>query len=322
MRRESVIRPELSVITVTPDGLPAIDGVLTALRSQTARERIELVIVAPQELGAVTENTEEFAATRRVNTGPFESLGRAIAAGVQAATAPIVAYAEEHSYPDPEWAAILIERHQGPWAAVAWSLENANPESPISWAHLLADFGPGVAPVSSGERRMLPWHHVSYKREELVDCGDRLGEMLEAEGMLHRRLLDSGRRLYLEGSVGSRHVNVSRLPSHLSSHFHGGRGFGAARARFEAWSPARRLACALGFPLVPIVRFKRLLPDIQRTRTVAGRRRWLIPILALGLMTDALGEAVGYLAGQGRARKHRLTIELERARHVGGSVRA
>ena len=39
--------------------------------------------------------------TRRVAVGEIETLGRAIAAGVRAATGPVVAYAEEHSFPSP-----------------------------------------------------------------------------------------------------------------------------------------------------------------------------------------------------------------------------
>ena len=283
--------------------------------------RIELVIVAAQRMPTDAASLQGFAATRLVNVGRIESLGRAIAVGVQAATGPIVAYAEEHSYPEPGWAAALIERHRGPWAAVGWALENANPDSSTGWAHLLADFGPGVAPVASGERQVLSWHHVSYKREELVACEDRLGEMLEAEGVLHQQLLARGRRLYLEGTVASRHLNVALLGSYLRSHLYGGRGFGAARARFEAWSAPRRLAYALGFPLVPVLRLMRLLPDVRRTRTASRRRRWLLPTLALGLTVNAFGEAVGYLYGQGRTRQQRLPIELERARHIARNPR-
>jgi hypothetical protein len=311
---------ELSVVTVTPDGLAALDSTLAALRMQSASERLELVVVAPQELPADPASLEGFASAKFVAYGQIETLGHAIAAGVRAASGPLVAYAEEHSFPDPGWAATLIERHRGPWAAVAWSLENANPNSTTSWAHLLTDFGPAVAPVPSGERRgTLPWHHVSYKREELVGYGDRLGEMLDAEGILHSDLLARGRRLYIEGTIGSRHFNVSRARSRLKSHYYEGRRFGSARAGFEAWSPSRRLAYALAFPLVPLVRLKRLLPDLRRVPIAFASRPGLIPLIALGLTVDAFGEAVGYLWGPGRSGQLMLTIELERARYMSAA---
>jgi len=311
-------QPELSVVTVTPDGLEAIERTLAALRAQEVSDRMEVVVVAPGELQGDAESLRGFGATQRVAIGEIKTLGRAIAAGMRVATGPVVAYAEEHSYPEPGWAAALIERHREPWAAVAWSLENANPERVTSWAHLLGDFGPAVAPVPAGEfEGPLPWHHVSYKREELLARRDRLEELLETEVLLHRELVAGGGRLYLEGGAASRHVNVSRLSSHLRSHYHGGRGFGGDRWRFDGWSPGRRLAYALAFPLVPLVRLRRLLPDIRRARARSGRRPGLIPLLALGLTCDAFGEAVGYLRGPGRSRQHRLSIELERRRHVG-----
>jgi hypothetical protein len=252
-----------------------------------------------------------------VAIGEIETLAPAIAAGVRAATGPVVAYAEEHSFPEPGWASALIERHRGPWAAVAWALENANAKTLTSWAHLLADFGPAVAPVGSGERRgPLPWHHVSYKRQELLARDDRLEELLESEALLHEELLAQGGRIYLEGGAASRHLNVSRLRTHLASHFFEGRAWAAARARSRSWSRARRLAHALGFPLVPLVRLKRLLPDVRRVRARSGRRWGLIPRLGLSLATDAFGEAVGYLWGPGRSRQRLLTIELERQRHM------
>jgi hypothetical protein len=182
---------------------------------------------------------------------------------------------------------------------------------------MLAVFGPAMAPVASAERDgPLAWHHVSYKRAELVPFGERLGELLEAEGVLHDELRARGRRLFLEGTAVSRHLNVSRLGSELRSRFHGGRGFASARARREEWSAGRRAAFALAFPLLPVVRLRRLLPDIRRTSARSESGPGLMPLLVLSLVADGLGEAVGSVCGAGRSRRRALTIELERSRHL------
>jgi hypothetical protein len=310
-------RAELSALIVTPGSLEEIRPALAALRSQTARDRIEVVVVGPEGHSPDVEALAGFAAARVIGIGHLDSLGRAIATGMLAADAPIVAYVEEHSLPDPRWAEVVIERHRGPWAAVGWAIENANPGSAVSWAHMIADFGPGVAPIESGERHeSLPWHHTSYKQDELIPYGDDLGELVEAEGLLLDDLLGRGRRLYMEGAVASRHINVSRSGANLRSHFLGGRGFGSARSRLGGWSIPRRVAYALAWPLVPWLRMMRLRSHVRRTRERRGRRLMLYPMLAIGLTADAFGEAVGYVAGEGGTRRARLEIELERRRQL------
>lgn len=308
---------ELSAVVVSMGGADHVRPSLEALAAQTALERMELVLVSPAEINPADALLAPFGRVRVVRR-ELDTLGRSIAAGFLAAGAPVVAYAEEHSLPEPGWAEALIERHRGPWVAVGWSLANANPATTASWAHLLTDFGPGVRPVRSGERSgAMPWHHISYKREALTPYGESLGEAYEAEGLLQEDLVRRGGRLFMEGGVCSRHINISRLRWNLRSHFYGGRGYGAARADHASWSRPRRLAYAAAFPLVPLVRLKRLRLDMARTREERGRKPGLVASLAVNLLANALGEAVGYVKGAGPARHDRLPMELERRRFLG-----
>src|SRR5262245_18353145 len=113
--------------------------------------QLELVIVAPSEAALNLDiiDTASFHLVRLVEMDEITSTGRAIAAGVRAATAPVVAYAEEHSYPAPDWAEALIKAHRQPWAVVGVAMANANPSNKVSWASLYTDFGPWVEPVAS-----------------------------------------------------------------------------------------------------------------------------------------------------------------------------
>ena len=123
---------------------------------------MELVIVAPsrRELGLVAEEVDCFGGYQVVEVGEVDSMGPAMAAGVHAARAPVVVYAEQHSYPEPDWARVLIEKHQEPWAAVGWAIRNANPGTLTSWSHLFGQFGPVVTPVRSGPSPFLAGHHT------------------------------------------------------------------------------------------------------------------------------------------------------------------
>lgn len=306
---------EISVVLATPRGLDAIRRTLHHLRKQTVRDRIELIIVAQSQLSPDGESgLDGFAGHRLVDVGPLASTGPAFAAGVRAASAPIVGCAEEHSFPEPGWAAALIAAHAGPWAAVGGVLENANPASRASWAQLLSAFGPAVAPAESGEARELPGHHTSYKREALLGYGADLERMLEIEWVLHDQLRASGERLFREPRAVSHHLNTSRLRSYLNWELHGGRSFAANRAHIRGWSLLRRLVWVAGSPLTPVFRLARSLPHVRRSYPARPAR--LAPVLALGLVANAAGQMLGYALGQGPAAAVRLSFELDRHRHL------
>jgi hypothetical protein len=209
----------------------------------------------------------------------------------------------------------LIKAHDGPWDAVGGAILNANPGSMVSWASMLTDFGPWVAPVSGGEVDRLPPHHTSYKKAVLEEYGSRLAPLLESETVLIANLNKQGSGLYLEPEAISSHVNVSAVRSYIQGEFLGGRLFGAARARSHGWH-LRRAAYTLAVPAILLVRLQRVMAQIRR----CGRQRELIPKilppLLLGLVSHTVGEVTGYLSGEGRAAEGRRSIELNRFQHV------
>jgi hypothetical protein len=312
---------EISLVLVTPAGFEPIRRTISHLRSQTAHDRIELVIVAQSALSrdGLGDELEGFAAVRLVDLGPFPSIGAAFAAGVRTASAPIVGCAEEHSFPEPGWAEALIEAHSGPWAAVSGVLENANPATLTSWAGLASDFGPAMSPVGGGEVSELPGHHTSYKRRVLVGYDSDLENMLEIEWVLQEDLRASGARLFREPRAVSRHLNPSRLASHLHAQMNGGRLFAGNRSRLRGWSVFRRLVWVAGSPLLPLIRLSRCLPHLRRAGKGGGRL--LVP-LALGLVVNSVGQMIGYALGPGQAAQQRLAIDLHRRNALTDSDRA
>ncbi len=230
--------------------------------------------------------------------------------------APVVAYVEEHVYPEQGWAEALIKAHRKPWAAVVAVISNADPGSMISWASLFTDFGPWVEqPIAIKAPGLAP-HQTSYKRSVLLEYGTELGAMLEVETILHWNLISKGYRLYLEPAAKVKHLNPSLLSSYLGAEFHGGRLFGAARARYGRWSLWRRLLYFGGIPLIPIIPLRRILNEIRRTTLKSSLLPSILPSLIMGLISHSLGEITGYAFGVGNAPQRRLTIELERSRHI------
>ena len=317
--------PDMSVVVVSLDSYARIRRTIAALRAQTAKRQLEIVIVAPsREVLKLDEaDLQDFLSFQVVEVGPIRSTGGAVTAGFQRAQAPVVAYAEEHSYPFPTWAEALLLAHKQPWGAVGVAIVNANPDSIISWANLFTDFGPSVDPAAGGVTSHLAWHHGSYKRELLSGYDtEQLQNFLETEGLLHQALQDRGYQLYLEPAAKSNHVNVSTMLSLIRCEFVGGRLYGAARVRHNKWSMARRLLYILGSPLIPVLRLRRTLREVRR----AGQWDKLLPQILPGIITalvaHCLGEISGYALGAGDAAWQRVPCELNRCEFLRESDRS
>jgi GT2 family glycosyltransferase len=302
--------PEMSVVLVTPDRYSTIRRTIAHLRMQTARRHLELVIVAPsaQELELDESELKEFFRFVVVEVGEIKSIGAANAVGIHKATAPIVALAEDHVFPDPQWGEAFIRAHQEEWAAVGPEVANANPNSLISWADFVLGYGPWMKPASAGVVRHLPGHNSSYKRSHLLEYGSRLENMMEAETVLHWDLQTKGYQLYLEPRAKIRHMNFGLLRSWIPAQFYSGRLFAAVRS--QSWSGLRRLAYTCAAPLIPVVRLNRMLRYFNHLKLQ------VLPILILGLAVSALGEMMGYAFGTGNARKKLTQFEFHRVRHV------
>jgi hypothetical protein len=311
--------PEMSVVMITPDRYASIRKSIGHLRAQTLRNRLEVLIVAPSadRLGLDESELRDFHQFRVIEVGTIRSTAGAIAAGVRQASAPVVAYVEEHSYPEPGWAEALIKAHRQPWAAVGVVIRNANPESMISWAHLFTDFAPWLEPVSAGMMQQLAPYHASYKRGILLDYGPELECMLNDEAILHWDLQARGHRLYLEPNAKEHHLNHSSLFPYLQEQFYGGRMFGAERARHGRWSVIRRLVYIAGLPLIPMVRLWRILREIRRSDRHRRLLPSVLPVMILGVIVHAIGEVMGYAIGAGRAAERMVSLDLSRYRYVG-----
>ena len=304
--------PDLSVIVVVSPGAATMHRVLECLRAQTIRDRIELVIVDMQE----TPLPDGFFGVTTVATAPEHTPETRLAAGIRAATAPVLALLEDHAFPEPRWAESLLKAHRGSWSVVGAVAMNANPDSLLSWTNFLLSYGKWSEPAKWGETQEVSVHNMSIKRAALADLDGDLAGMFSREGGLLPRLRACGHRFYLEPGARYHHANPSLLSSTAELRFNAGRLYGARRSALGQWSVGRRLMYVAGAPLIPFVRLARL----HRELFAAGRHRDLVPrvfpALLLGLALDAAGQMVGYLTGAGRSERTLAAFEADRVRHL------
>jgi hypothetical protein len=256
---------ELSVVLVT-DHFRTIRRVIQRLQDQTARDRIEVVIVTPsaQGLELDAEATTGLASVRVVEVGSISPMPRARAAGVRATTAPLIFLGETHSYAHPGFAAAVIAAHDGPWDVVVPGLDNGNPESALSWAGFLSDYGTWHRALAPGEIGSGPTWNVAYKRESLLALGDNLEHALSSGDELWSAFRAQGRKWYHAPDAPS-NTSTSRDRSVGARTVPGG-----LHGRSE---PQREMvfATACGYllasPLIVIVLLSRLRTPLRAVRS-------------------------------------------------------
>jgi hypothetical protein len=306
--------PALSVIVLVPDRLESVAETLESLRAQDIRARMELVFVAPVGTLEIDPTTRAaFANVQVVHYPEWRSTAASRIVGIRVATAPVVAMVEDHCFPTPGWASALVRAHREPWAAVGPAILNANPTSVLSWVNLAIEYGPWLWPIARGPVDHVPGHNSSYKRDRLLEFGDRLEALFEAESVLHWELRRDGHLVAMEPEARSRHQNFAQFGPTLGLRFHGGRHFAANRAL--DWPLARRLGYALASPLIPLLRTARTLGHMRRAapRRVTPR---FVAALLLMLVVDGFGETMGYAFGHGRSVERLNDLEFNRRRFL------
>ena len=309
---------KLSVILIATDKYSLIR---TAVRNLTrqAGVPIELVIAAPRAFAESISaedrrDLSSFAHWRHVVIPDGTPFDDARAAAVRAATAPVIAFTEDHSFPQPGWATAMVGAFNDGVSVVGPVVENGNPQSVTSRANFLLEYGEWMPPGRANGHSHLPGHNSAYRRDVLLAFGDRLTTMIEAESVLHWQLGRDGHRLMQEPRAVTRHVNFSRALPSLALRYHLGRVFAARRA--ADWPLTKRLAYAAAFPLVAAVRVLRVARMGRGTRAIASVVSTL-PMVGLMVTVSSLGEAIGNITRAGGSSSDYLSdIEHDRARFM------
>jgi len=302
----------LSVVLVNKLGFDRLRRVIACLEAQSLAGQLELVIVSPFE--PPSQAPSSFACVKYVACDSMDSLGPPRALGVRACSAPYVVFAEDHCFPQPQWAESILGRLREGWTGVGPAILNHNPGTWTSRADWLLNYGGFGPDRQSGSCAYIAPHNSAYATAALQRLDGELGELLQMDRNLQSRLLSEGGRLFFEPSARTAHTNLSRPRCHWSTQFHGARVYGALRARYEHWTAIRCGAYTLVFPAIAALRLVRACTHLKGPREVP-----LFPLLILASTIAAIGESCGYLFGAGSSLGWRAEEELDR---VSGLIEA
>jgi glycosyltransferase involved in cell wall biosynthesis len=304
--------PELTVVILVGSLRSRVGAVLEALARQSSRDALEVVVVdaAADAAPAVAPARLD---VRMVSAPADATLGAIRVLGIEAARAPVVAFLEDHCYPEPGWAAAVIEAAAGPWAAVGYAFRVADPQSWAARAAAVSEYGQWLDPVRSGPRAMLAGNNIAYRRSALERFGERLPDLLDVDFNLQQELLAAGERLFVAGDAIVRHEHFVRLRDTMRA---GGLYCDLlARRRSRDWGFPRRVFYAVLIPVVaPLRRTQALLGALPHRRGLLRQLAATAPGVAILFVNAALGESLGYLRLRRGVAERFTRIELEMSR--------
>ncbi len=314
--------PLMSVVTVSALGTASIRRTIRALAAQTIADRLEVILVAPDECvrAELGRLPEVFGSFRIVSAGAIPDVDRAAARAMREARGPIIGSIEDHAFPDADWAENVLQGYDGDdVVAVGSAVLNANPGPGLSWSNILLAYSQWSESTPEGPIGWVSHHNGTFRRAALERFDPHAYvTWFNREGEIMRRLAEGGGRFRFVPTARVRHINPSSLKATGRLRMDAGRLYAASRARDEGWSrPKRLLYTALG-PLIPAVRY------LKMRRTVFGpelpERRYG-PAMLTGLLFDGIGQMTGFLIGPGRARERLATFEMDRLDHLNAEDR-
>lgn len=306
---------ELSAVVVVGPCRLRAQRVVDALCGQSAIDRMEVIVVDLAEASTPSLRTPAQVNVKYIRRPDLDLWAKARCVGLREASAPIVAFTEDHCFPAHDWAAALIEAHRQPWAAVGYAFTNANPRTYWSRASMVNDYGFWLHPAMPGPMTFMPGNNISYKREVLLQYGEQLETLLTPDFNLQQILLREGKPMCIEPLAQAAHQNFDRLLPLLHANYAYARLLAARRVSTQGWSLGRRIGQALLTPAVaPVLGSLRLLLSLRGRKVLIPSVLKGLPVYFITHAWSAIGEAIGYVFGEGTSERdlNRWEIAFER----------
>jgi len=308
--------PELSVVLILGEQRDRGRRSLQRLLGQTALPRIEIVVAD------VTERDEPLPeaghpSVRWLHCPEFRYYCEAQAELVRQARAPLIAFIEDHCYASPQWAEAILEAFQRQdVVAVNYAFTSANPDSYLSRAILLAEYGHWMTPHPGGPIGISSSTNIAYRRRLLLDQMADNPDIFEAEFLIHRRIQRTGGVIWLAPRALVAHESWAQLGDCCRANGANKRILGARRASHGKWSLPRRVLYGAAMALAPPLYLWRLASAFRTRPALWPLYVTSLPVTFITYVWCAWSEALGYLFGAGGSREEFRKTELMVSRDV------
>jgi hypothetical protein len=296
------VQPKLTVGLIAGELRERAALSLRHLLAQSILDQLEIIVVDLNPESGPLDGSEH-PRVRYLRNAHLRYYCEAQAELVKKASAPLVAFVEDHCYAVPRWAEAVLAAFEDPGVVgVSYTFTDANDGGPLSRAILLAEYGLWMAPHPGGDVRIASSTNIAYRKDALLRHTNGEASIFEAEFLVHRALREEGGRIIVAPRATVAHESWGSLWDACLANGANKRVLASRRADAGDWGPLARIAWAGGMLLVPAL-------DVMRLGWSLRRRRPLWPAYLIGLPSiisifaySSWSEALGYLFGAGDSR--------------------
>jgi glycosyltransferase involved in cell wall biosynthesis len=288
--------PALTVVVPSVNGLGDLMDCLSALSNQ--RTDVDLEVLVADRCGDALrdEVRRQFPWVRILDAPSGTTIPDLRALAFREARGKSVAVIEDHVIVPPGWARALIEAQAGAEVVVGGAIENAAVDRLVDWAAFLCEYSHCITPLPDGPADWLPGNNVVYPRALLGRYQAVLGRG-QWENRLHDAMRRDGVTLLLRPRISVGHKKHYTVGEYLTQRYLYARSYAGARVA-GASLPIRLGYGAAALALPPLLLFRTVSRVVSKGRHRTELVRSL-PLLAVFVVSWALGEMVGYVAGPG-----------------------
>lgn len=302
--------PRLSIVQIMGAQRERAPAALARLRNQVLRDPVELIWVdADPQAGSLDVSGPGL--VPRIVPASGLTYAQAAALGLSEAKGEYVAFLEDHAFARENWAQSVIDTFSESDAAlVNYSFDDAEPQTYLSRAFLMAEYGRWMHPTRPGPVPIPACNNIAYRRAVLERWAKdkSLSDWLQAEYLLHRRIQSEGGLCLQATDAIVEHEDWFRFTDGLRANSVMKR-YNAASAS-TSWSLPRRLFYAAGMAAAPPLHLLRLASSIAPRPALWGSFLAGLPVSVTLYFYMSFHEALGYLLGPGDSEREFADMEL------------
>lgn len=294
-----MMTPELSVVVPSVNGPPVLFECLDAL-ARDAAAGVGLEVIVVDRLGDAVRHaiTARYPWAVVIAASPETTIPDMRAIAFRRASGDAVAVIEDHVIVPDGWSRQLLDAVASGHDVVGGAVTNAATRTTTDWAAFLCEYSHLLPPIPTGEVESLTGNNVVYRRAVLDRYAHTIAEG-RWEDHLHAAMRQDGVRLICRPDIVVGHKMHYRIRDYVTQRYFYARAYAGLRA--TGFGVARRAAMMVATAALPPVLLARIVSRVTSKRVHVAELVRSLPLLAAFVCAWAVGEAVGYAAGPGRA---------------------